>query len=118
MSKRSLNEIIRLVERHQRGETSQGAEAKILGVSQQTFRDCIRIYETFGESGFLSTERQHYSSELKLAAVKDYLSGGGSMLKYAKSTEFHQEHSYENGLGCIMVIKNSGLATAEEVISI
>ena len=40
------------------------------------------------------------------------------MLKYAKSTEFHQEHSCENGLRCIMVIENYGLATAKGVISI
>ena len=70
MSKRTPDEIIRSVERYQRGETSQGAEAKRLGVSQQTFQDWNRIYETFGESGFLSTERRHYSSELKLAAVR------------------------------------------------
>lgn len=51
MSKRTPNEIIRSVERYQRGETSQRAEAKRLGVSQQTFQDWIRRYETFGESG-------------------------------------------------------------------
>ena len=45
MSKRTPDEIIRSVERYQRGETSQGAEAKRLGVSQQTFQDWIRILE-------------------------------------------------------------------------
>lgn len=52
MSKRTPEEIIHSVERYQRGETSQGAEAKRLGVSQQTFRDWIRKHETFGIDGF------------------------------------------------------------------
>lgn len=84
MSKRTPDEIIRSVKRYQRGETSQRAEAKRLGVSQQTFQDWIRKYETFGESGFLSIQRRHYSSELKLAAVKDYLSRRGSQATICK----------------------------------
>ena len=44
MSKRTPEEIIHSVERYQRGETSQGAEAKRLGVSKQTFQDWIRAY--------------------------------------------------------------------------
>lgn len=52
MPKINIDEIIKAVERYKRGETSQRAEAKRLGVSQQTFQDWIRRYETFGESGF------------------------------------------------------------------
>ena len=84
MSKYSVDEIIKAVERYKRGETSQGAEAKKLGVSKQTFQDWIRKYETFGASEFPSTQRRHYSSELKLAAVKDYLGGRGSYAKICK----------------------------------
>ena len=78
MSKRTPEEIIHSVERYQRGETSQGAEAKRLGVSQQAFQDWVRKYETFGENGFRRAERQQYSKELKLAAVQAYLNGEGS----------------------------------------
>ena len=84
MLKRSIEEIVEAVERYKRGETSQGVEAKRLEVSQQTFQDWIRIYETFGESGFLHTKRRQYSSELKLAAVQDYLNGAGSYAKICK----------------------------------
>lgn len=78
MSKRTPEEIIQSVKRYQRGETSQGAEAKRLGVSKQAFQDWVRIYETYGESGFLRTENRRYSKELKLSAVQAYLSGEGS----------------------------------------
>ena len=78
MSKRTPEEIIHSVERYQRGETSQGAEAKRLGVSKQTFQDWIRKYETFGEKVFRRTEKRRYSKELKLSAVQTYLNGEGS----------------------------------------
>lgn len=78
MSKRTPEEIIQSVKRYQRGETSQGAEAKRLGVSKQAFQDWVRIYETYGESGFLRTENRRYSKELKLSAVQAYLNGEGS----------------------------------------
>ena len=73
MSKRTPEEIIHSVKRYQQGETSQGAEAKRLGVSKQAFQDWVRIYETYEESGFLRTENRRYSKELKLSAVQAYL---------------------------------------------
>jgi transposase len=78
MSKRTPEEIIHSVERYQRGETSQGAEAKRLGVSRRAFQDWIRKYETFGAEGFEHTGNRKYSSELKASAVQDYLNGEGS----------------------------------------
>lgn len=133
MSRRSPNEIIRSVERYQRGETSQGAEAERLGISQQTLQDWIRIYETFGESGFLSKERRHYSSELKLAAVKDYLSGEGSHAKICKKhgissrTQLrkwirvyngHTEFRSSNGRGSDIYMTKGRTTTYEERIEI
>ena len=84
MSKRTPEEIIQSVERYQRGETSQGAEAKRLGVSQQSFQDWIRKYETFGEKVFRRTEKRRYSKELKLSAVQAYLNGEGSQAAICK----------------------------------
>ena len=55
--------MLNSVERYQRGETSQGAEAKRLGVSQQTFQDWIRKHETFG------IHRSKSSSELENEAL-------------------------------------------------
>lgn len=68
MSKRTPEEIIHSVERYQRGETSQGAEAKRLGVSQQTFRDWIRKHETFGID---FKKSMHYNSSRNELARTD-----------------------------------------------
>ena len=78
MSKNNVDEIIKAVERYKNGETSQGAEAKRLGVSQQTFQDWIRKHETFGIDGFEHTGHRNYPRELKESAVNAYLSGEGS----------------------------------------
>ena len=78
MSKNNVDEIIKAVERYKNGETSQGAEAKRLGVSQQTFQDWIRKHETFGIDGFEHTGHRNYPRELKKSAVNAYLSGEGS----------------------------------------
>ena len=118
MSKRTPEEIIHSVERYQRGETSQGAEAKRLGVSQQTFQDWIRKHETFGIDGFEHTGHRNYPRELKKSAVNAYLAEKEVRQQSVKSTEFHQEHSCKTGLRCIMVIRNYGPAEAEGVISI
>ena len=84
MSKNSVDEIIKAVERYKNGETSQGAEAKRLGVSQQTFQDWIRKYETFGIDGFEHTGHRNYPRELKKSAVNAYLSGEGSQASICK----------------------------------
>ena len=63
MPKISKEEIIKAVERYKRGETSQKAEAKKHGVSQQTFQDWIRRYETFGADGLENTGNRKYPSE-------------------------------------------------------
>ena len=78
MSKTSTEEIISAVKCYIAGKTSQLAEARKLGVSQQTFQDWIRRYETFGADGFQQKEYRKYSSEVKEAAVRDYLNGKGS----------------------------------------
>ena len=84
MSKNNVDEIIKAVERYKNGETSQGAEAKRLGVSQQTFQDWIRKHETFGIDGFEHTGHRNYPRELKKSAVNAYLSGEGSQAAICK----------------------------------
>ena len=84
MRKRSTEEIINAVKRYQEGNTSQKKEAKKLGVSQQTFQDWIRRYETFGIDGFQQKEYRKYSKTVKEAAVRDYLNGEGSHSEICK----------------------------------
>ena len=47
---------------------------RIYGIAQQSLKDWIRLYETFGMEGLKTgSSATHYSRETKLAAVQDYL---------------------------------------------
>ena len=84
MSKRSMEGIIAAIRRCISGESSQTAEAKLLGVPVQTLQDWIRKYETFGTDGFLSRVKEKYSKATKEKAVRAYLSGEGSQADICK----------------------------------
>lgn len=84
MLKRSTEEIIEAIERWKQGKTCRNLEAERLDVDERTFRDWIRVYETFGKAGFHRTKNMNYSSELKYAAVQDYLNGAGSQAEICK----------------------------------
>ena len=84
MIKRSTEEVIQAVERYIRGETTQEAERKRIGVGKSTFRSWIRRYKTFGSEGFQHTKNRQYSLELKYTAVRDYLNGVGSQADICK----------------------------------
>lgn len=86
-SKVSADIKIKAVEAYLRGEKSSIQIADQLFVSYQVVFEWIKIYNTSGVSGLISSNRnQSYPPELKLAAVQDYLSGRGSQwsvsLKY------------------------------------
>ena len=133
MSKRTPEEIIHSVERYQRGETSQGAEAKRLGVSRRAFQDWIRKYETFGAEGFEHTGNRKYSSELKASAVQDYLNGEGShaaickkygissrkqLRNWIKVYNGHKELRLSSGRGSDIYMTKGRTTTYEERVEI
>ena len=133
MSKNNVDEIIKAVERYKNGETSQGAEAKRLGVSQQTFQDWIRKHETFGIDGFEHTGHRNYPRELKKSAVNAYLSGEGSQAsickKYGISSRTqlqnwikmyngHRELRPSRGRGSDIYMTNGRNTTYEERVEI
>lgn len=67
------------------GEMGQQEVARRLCVDESAIRDWIRIYTAEGDVGFLPREgNRRYNPELKEAAVKDYLSGRGSMREICK----------------------------------
>ena len=68
MSKRSAEEIIQAVER----------------------------YNTFEPEGFQHTKNQQYSSELKQAAVRDYLNGVGSQINICKKYKIRTSTLLQN----------------------
>ena len=70
--------IINAVKEYLDGQTTQQAIAERLGISQPSFREWIRKYQSMGASAFTQVGNKYYSKELKEQAVTDYLAGRGS----------------------------------------
>ena len=58
--------------------------ARRVGVAPNSVRRWIANYESMGQAAFIRNGNKHYSKELKEQAVKDYLSGKGSLQEICK----------------------------------
>lgn len=89
--KLSPKERLAFVERYLRNESSINSLAKEAGVTFQTLKSWINLYENEGPTGLLSTKKNKtYAKEVKLNAVHDYLSGKGSLADIAKKYGLRQ----------------------------
>ena len=88
MSKRrkiKAEEKIRIGKAYTSGKISMNAAAEQLGVHQSVVDDWVRLYQTEGATAFLSREgNRRYDPVIKEMAVKDYLSGRGSLREICK----------------------------------
>lgn len=88
MSKRKrikAEDKIRIAKACASGIIGMNAAADQLGVHQSVVDDWVRLYQTEGiESLLPRKENRRYDPALKEAAVKDYLSGRGSIRKICK----------------------------------
>ena len=88
MSKRKRiksEEKIRIAKACINGSVSLNAAAEKLGVHQSVVDDWVRLYQTEGIAAFLPREgNRRYDPILKEAAVKDYISGRGSLREICK----------------------------------
>ena len=85
-TKISTDEKLRIVREYKAGETTLGVAADQLGVDRKTGAGWIHLYDIGGEDALLPPEHlTMYSPELKLKAVKDYLSGKGSLSDVCKA---------------------------------
>ena len=76
-----------------RGTISLNAAADQLGVHQSVVDDWVRLYQTEGiESLLPRKENRRYDPMLKEAAVKNYLSGRGSIRKICKIYKIRSTH--------------------------
>ena len=103
MSKRamklSVENRVNIVEQYVRNEIGISRAAQNAGVSQETIRSWIRLYENGGPSALLPVKKNsHYSKELKLAAVTDYLNGLGSMIEIGKKYGLRSKTQLQNWL--------------------
>ena len=74
-----------LVESYLRNEISREEATRQAGLkSHSSITEWVNIYKNEGPGGLLDQAgNRHYTKELKLAAVNDYLSGGGSLAEIA-----------------------------------
>ena len=83
--KMAPEEKVALVQRCLSGELSASEAGRLAGVSKKGIAIWISRYESEGAEAFLPNQRNRvYSPELKAAAVRDYLSGEGSILEICK----------------------------------
>lgn len=79
--KLSPEEKVKLVRRYLNGEIGVCEAGREYGVAAVTVRRWIAQYETEGVPAFMPRERNRvYSPKVKTKAVRDYLSGMGSVL--------------------------------------
>ena len=83
MSRKSkINPIekVKTVERYLNGEIGMRQAGKELCIAYQCISKWVSIYKNRGPVGLLDqSHNSHYSKELKLSAVNDYLNGNGSL---------------------------------------
>jgi len=80
-TKVSPEDKIKLVEQYMSGAISQHEISRITGLRLASIQDWICKYKAEGAVAFFSTNKNRkYTPELKEKAVKEYLSGNGSLL--------------------------------------
>ena len=80
----SAHEKISAVQRYLDGLASQRMIAHEFGIAQTSVQQWIVNYKSMGEDAFLMRDYKSYSAQLKMNAVKDYLSREGSQTDICK----------------------------------
>ena len=93
---------VELVEKYLKDEIGIREAARQAGLSgsgTEAFRKWVDIYRNEGSSGLLEQKHnKHYSQEVKLAAVNDYLEGKGSLQTVAARYGLRSKHQLQNWL--------------------
>ncbi|GBD64619.1 helix-turn-helix domain-containing protein [Tetragenococcus halophilus] len=83
---------VEAVESYLSGKDSLNHIASTLGISNDTLRHWLTIYENEGPTGLLPKKKNaHYSIETKRQAVNDYLSGTGSLNDITKKYKLRSD---------------------------
>ncbi|MGG5369065.1 transposase [Enterococcus sp. AZ196] len=96
MGKRKMSgtpvERVAIVEQCLNGEISRSQAAQKAQVSIRTIRRWCILYENEGPTGLLATKKnKHYSKDLKLTAVRDYLDGNRGLDQVAQKYGLRSE---------------------------
>ena len=113
-NKIAIEEKVRLVQQCLAGEIGQMEASRQGGVDERTVADWIRQYEAEGIEAFMPRRNRVYSIETKLAAVKAYLSGEGSLSDICKRFKIRGKRQLRDWLkvynahGDLDSVKHSG----------
>ena len=95
--KASPGEKVALVEGYLKGKYSIQEAGRGIGVDNATMRRWISRYEAEGAKAFdAHTRNRVYSAEVKQRAVRDYLSGLGSLLEISKKYKLRAPRQLSN----------------------
>jgi transposase len=84
-AKISESEKIAAIDKYLSGEDSLNNIAVSLGITYTSVKQWLQTYQSLGPAGLHNSSHNIvYSAELKLAAVEDYLAGGGSHMDICK----------------------------------
>lgn len=113
--KLTAEEKVKLIRRCLNGEFGVSEAGRYAGIDHKTIRRWIARYEIDGAAGFLLQKRNRvYSAEVKRCAVKDYLSGKGSLLDICKEYKIKDDYQLRNWIkvynahGDFSSVKQSG----------
>jgi len=106
---------VEIVRRCIAGEIGVNEAGREVGVDSETIRRWLARYEAEGAEGFLLQEQNRlYSPELKLQAVLEYRSGGGSLQEICKRYKIRNTRQLSNWIevynahGDFNSVKHSG----------
>lgn len=95
--KLNAEEKVEIVRRYQQGEMSLVQAARYAGVGTTTIYRWSARYEAEGAAGFLPYQQNRvYPPELKLKAVREYLSGAGSLEEISKKYKLRNDRQLHN----------------------
>ena len=95
--KLNAEEKVEIVRRYQQGEMSLVQAARYAGVGTTTIYRWSARYEAEGAAGFLPYQQNRvYPPELKLKAVREYLSGAGSPEEISKKYKLRNDRQLHN----------------------
>lgn len=112
--KLGIEEKIEIVQECLRSRISISEAARRGGVSREAIRSWVRNYEVNGADAFLPHKNRVYSIEQKKQAVKDYLSGVGSISDICKKYQIRDRETLRewiqvyNAHGDFNSVKHSG----------
>lgn len=84
MPKITPEDKIYYCQQYMEGRMTQSQIARITGLAKASIYMWIKQYESMGADAFLHNGNKHYSKELKIQAVEDFLSGKDSQYEICK----------------------------------